>query len=54
MNFATIQKVCPYLGVSYKFVWKIAKVLNQFIWATEYWLKTLNCQTVWKNTKKFF
>ena len=53
-NVETLQKPSLYNGVSYKFVLKSEKSLNQIFWATEYWLKALKCQIWLMNTKPFF
>ena len=53
-NIETPQKVSPYVWVFYKFVLKSANSLNRILWATEYWLKALKCQSWFMNTKPFF
>ena len=39
VNLETFQQPSPYIGVSYKFILKSAKSLNQIFWAMEYWFK---------------
>ena len=39
-----LQKLSPYLGVSYKFALKSVKSLNRIFWVFEYWFKALECQ----------
>ena len=53
-NLRTFLKLSPYIGVSYKFVLKSVKSLNQIFWAMEYWCKALECQIWQTNTKLFF
>ena len=52
-NFLTLQKLCLYISVSYKFVLKSVNSLNWILCATEYWFKALKCQIWLKNTKPF-
>ena len=53
-NVETLQKLSPYILVSYKFVLKSAKSLNRILWATEYWLNALKFQIRLTNTKPLF
>ena len=50
----TLQKLSPYIGVSYKFALKSAKTLNRIFWAMKYWFKAWECQIWLTNTKPFF
>ena len=50
----TLQKLYPYIGVSYKFVLKSVKTLNQIFLTMHYWFKSLECQIWLTNTKLFF
>ena len=36
-NLGTLQKLSPYIRVSYKVVLKSVKTLNRILWAMEYW-----------------
>ena len=53
-NLKILQKISPYIGISYKFFLKYVKTLNRIFWAMEYWFKTLACQIWSTNTKPFF
>ena len=53
-NLTTLQKLSPYIGVSYKFVLKSVKSLNWICWGMEYWFKALGRQIWSTNTKLFF
>ena len=53
-NVQTLQKRSPYIGVSYKFILKSVKSLNQTLWVTESWFKALECQIWLTITKPFF
>ena len=53
-NLGTLQKISPYIGVTYKFVLKCAKNRNRIFWKTEYWFKALEGQIWSMNTKPFF
>ena len=53
-NLETLQKVSPYIGVSYKFVLTFVKILNRILWVIPYWFKTLDCEIWSTNTKSFF
>ena len=53
-NVETLQKLSPYIWVSYKFVLKSVNSLNWIFLGTEYWFKTLKCQIWLTNTKPFF
>ena len=52
-KFETLQRLSIYIGVSYKFVLKSVKGLNQNFWVIEYWFKTLECQ-FWSTNRKLF
>ena len=54
INLGTLEKLFPYIGVSYKFVLKSAKSLNRIFWAMDYSFKALQCQIWSTNTKSFF
>ena len=54
INLGTLEKLFPYIGVSYKFVLKSVKRLNQILWAMDYSFKALQCQIWSTNTKSFF
>ena len=53
-NLITLQKLSPYIGVSYKFVLKSVKSLNRILWVIQYWFKSWECQICWTNAKLFF
>ena len=53
-NLRTFQKLCRYIGVSYKLVLKSAKSLNQIFCAIECWQKTQKYKICLRNTKLFF
>ena len=53
-NLGTHQKKFPWVGFSYKFVFKCVKSRNRILWAMEYWFKALECQIWSTNTKPFF
>ena len=53
-SLGTLQKISPYIGVTYKFVLKCAKNRNRIFWKIEYWFKALECQIWSMNTKPFF
>ena len=53
-NLGTLQKISPYIGVTYKFVLKCAKNQNRIFWKIDYWFKALECQIWSMNTKSFF
>ena len=50
----TLQKLSPYIWISYKLVLKSLKSLNRIFWKIEYWFKALECQIWSMNTKPFF
>ena len=52
-NVETLQKPSPYLWVSYKFVLKFVKSLNQVLSAIEYWFKALKYQIWFTNANHF-
>ena len=54
INLGTLEKLFPYIGVSYKFVLKSVKSLNRIFWAMDYSFKALQCQIWSTNTKSFF
>ena len=54
INLGTLEKLFPYIGVSYKFVLKSVKSLNRIFWAMDYLFKALQCQIWSTNTKSFF
>ena len=49
----TLKKLSPYIGVSFKFVLKTIKSLNQIFVNMEYWFKALECQISLTNTILF-
>ena len=53
-KFETLQKLSPYLWVTYRFVLKCVKSRNRTFWATEYWLKTLEYKIWLTNARPFF
>ena len=53
-NVETLQKLSPYLWVSYKFLLKSLKSPYRIFLTTEYWFKALKCQIWLTNTKPFF
>ena len=53
-NLITLQKLSPYIGVSYKFVLKSVKSLNRILWVIQYWFKSWECPICWTNAKLFF
>ena len=53
-NVESLHKRCPYIWISYKFVLKSVKMLNQISWATESWFKALKWQIWLTITKPFF
>ena len=50
----TLQKLSPYIGVSYKFVLKSVNSLNRFFWVIQDWFEALECQVSSTNIKPFF
>ena len=50
----SLQKLSPYIEVSYKFVLKSVKSLNWSFWLIEYWFKALEWQIWSTNTKVFY
>ena len=50
----TLQKLSPYIWISYKLVLKSLKSPNRIFWKIEYWFKALECQIWSMNTKPFF
>ena len=53
-NVETLQKLSPYLWVSYKFLLKSLKSPYRIFLITEYWFKALKCQIWLTNKKPFF
>ena len=54
VKLQTLQKLSPYIRVSYKFVLKSVKDLNRIFWVIEYWFKAVECQIWSTNTKAIF
>ena len=40
----TLEKLSPYIGVSYKFAFKTLNTLNRILWPLEYWFRALECK----------
>ena len=53
-NVEILQKPFPYIWISYKFLLKSVKRLNQNLWVTESWNMALKCQIWLTNTKPLF
>ena len=53
-NIEILQKLFPYIWVSYNFLWKSINSINRIFWATEYWLNCLKCQIWLVNIETFF
>ena len=53
-NAETLQKLSPYISVSYKIVLKTVTSLNRILWPMKYWFKSLKCKTWLMNTKLLF
>ena len=49
----TLKDLSPYIGVSFKFVFKTIKNLSRIFLVIEYWFKALEWQIYWTNTKLF-
>ena len=50
----SLQKLCPYIRVSCKFVLISVKILNAILLVMEYWFNAIECQIWLTNKRSFF